>query len=97
ALAQAGDVLLTLSTSGNSENLLHAFDTARRMKLGTIAFTGNDGGRMADLRVRGLLDHCLTVPTSSIHRIQETHVALYHVIWDLVHTFLQHESVVGSR
>jgi D-sedoheptulose 7-phosphate isomerase len=96
ALAQAGDVLLAISTSGNSENLLHAFETARRMKLETIAFTGNDGGRMAELRARGLLDHCLTVPTSSIHRIQETHVALYHVIWDLVHTFLQHESAVRS-
>ncbi len=94
ALGSEGDVLLAISTSGNSENLLRAFQTARRMKLATIAFTGNDGGRMAEMQAQGLLDYCLTVPTSSIHRIQETHVALYHVIWDLVHTLLQHRSLV---
>jgi D-sedoheptulose 7-phosphate isomerase len=94
ALAHEGDVLLAISTSGNSENLLHAFETARRMRLLTIAFAGNDGGRMAEAQARGLVDYCLTVPTASIHRIQETHVALYHVLWDLVHTFLQQESAV---
>ena len=40
-----------------------------------------------------LLDYCLTVPTSSIHRIQESHVALYHIMWDMVHTFLQSRSL----
>ena len=49
---------------------------------------------MDELRGAGLLDFCLTVPTSSIHRIQETHVTLYHVMWDMVHTFLQHNSLV---
>ncbi len=94
ALGQAGDILLGLSTSGNSENLLHAFATARRMKLLTIGFAGHDGGKMAALRAEGLLDFCLTVPTSSVHRIQETHVALYHIVWDMVHTFLQHRALV---
>lgn len=89
ALGRAGDAFLGISTSGNSENLLHAFQTAHRMKLVTIGFAGGDGGRMAGMKEQGLIDHCLTVPTSSIHRIQETHVALYHIIWDLVHTFLQ--------
>jgi D-sedoheptulose 7-phosphate isomerase len=42
------------------------------------------------MRAEGLLDYCLTVPTSSIHRVQETHVTLYHIVWDLTHTFLQH-------
>lgn len=88
ALGSAGDVLLGISTSGNSENLLHAFATARRMKLGTIGFAGDDGGKMA-AATSGLIDHCLTVPTSSIHRIQESHVALYHIMWDMVHTILQ--------
>jgi D-sedoheptulose 7-phosphate isomerase len=59
------------------------------MKLTTIGFAGSDGGQMAELAARGLLNFCLTVPTASIHRIQETHVALYHIMWDLVHTFLQ--------
>lgn len=94
ALGKKGDVLLGLSTSGNSENLIHAFDTARRLKLVTIAFAGNDGGKMIEMHETGSLDYCLTVPTSSIHRIQETHVALYHIVWDMVHTFLEHRSLV---
>jgi D-sedoheptulose 7-phosphate isomerase len=96
ALGREGDVLLGISTSGNSENLTHAFATARRMKLSTIGFAGGDGGKMAAACAEGLLDFCLTVPTSSIHRIQETHVALYHIMWDMVHTFLQHRSLVES-
>jgi D-sedoheptulose 7-phosphate isomerase len=96
ALGREGDVLLGVSTSGNSANLIHAFETARRMKLLSIAFTGGDGGRMLQMKSVGNLEFCLTVPTSSIHRIQETHVTLYHAMWDLVHEFLQHKSVVGA-
>ena len=92
ALGSGGDVLLGISTSGNYENLLRAFATARRMNLVTIGFAGDDGGRMSSMCADGLLDFCLTVPTSSIHRIQETHVTLYHIMWDIVHTFLQHGS-----
>src|SRR5690349_23728709 len=69
ALGREGDVLLALSTSGNSDNLMHAFETARRMKLVTIGYAGGDGGRMAELHAAQRLDFCLTVPTSSIHRI----------------------------
>ncbi|HKO96405.1 MAG TPA: SIS domain-containing protein [Pyrinomonadaceae bacterium] len=96
ALGSEGDVLLGVSTSGNSENLMHAFATARRMKLVTMGFAGDDGGKMASMTGH-LLDYCLTVPTSSIHRIQETHVALYHIMWDLVHEFLQHKSIVEEK
>jgi D-sedoheptulose 7-phosphate isomerase len=96
ALGSAGDVLLGISTSGNSENLLRAFATARRLKIGTIGFTGDDGGKMA-ASGDGLIDYCLTVPTSSIHRIQESHVALYHIMWDLVHTFLQSKSLLEEE
>lgn len=94
ALGKEGDVLLGISTSGNSENLVRAFETARRMKLSTIGFAGDGGGKMSELGGQGLLDFCLTVPTSSIHRIQETHVALYHIIWDMVHTMLQDKSLI---
>ena len=92
ALGSEGDALIGISTSGNSENLMQAFATARRMKLVTIGLAGADGGKMAS-QSDGLLDYCLTVPTSSIHRIQETHVTLYHIIWDMVHTFLQSKSL----
>lgn len=96
ALGNEGDVLLGISTSGNSENLLHAFDTAQRMGLVTIGFAGNDGGKMEELSDKGMLDVCLSVPTPSIHRIQETHVTLYHIIWDLVHTLLQTPSMLSQ-
>jgi D-sedoheptulose 7-phosphate isomerase len=97
ALGLEGDILLGISTSGNSENLGHAFATARRMKLATMGFAGGDGGKMCQLHTDGLLDFCLTIPTSSIHRTQETHVALYHIMWDMVHTFLQHRSLLEEK
>jgi D-sedoheptulose 7-phosphate isomerase len=94
ALGQAGDALLGLSTSGNSENLLQVFAMARRMKLVTIGFAGGDGGRMA---MSDTIDYCLTVPTLSIHRVQETHVTLYHILWDLVHELLQHHALLEKK
>jgi D-sedoheptulose 7-phosphate isomerase len=96
ALGKEGDILLGISTSGNSENLLHAFETARRMKLVRVGYAGGDGGKMEEMRDGGLLDFCLTVPTSSVHRIQESHMTLYHIMWDMVHTFLQHRSLVEA-
>ncbi len=96
ALGREGDILLGLSTSGNSENIVRAFETARRMKLLTIGYAGGTGGKMAAMHAEGALDFCLTVPTSSIHRIQESHVALYHTTWDLAHTFLENRSVVAA-
>lgn len=79
------DGLVGFSTSGNSTNLIKAFVRAREMGLTTIGLTGGDGGRMA---ASGAIDHCLVVPTDSIHRVQEVHVAAYHILWDLVHTLL---------
>ncbi len=97
ALGREGDTVLGLSTSGNSENIVRAFETARRMKLITICYAGGDGGKMAAMHADGKLDFCLTVPTSSIHRIQESHVALYHTTWDIVHTFLEHKSLLERQ
>ena len=85
AQGSKGDGLIGISTSGNSENLIAAFRKAKEMDMITIGLTGTDGGRMAET---GFLDHCLVVETDSIHRIQETHVAIYHILWDLVHTIL---------
>jgi len=85
AQARRGDTLIGVSTSGNSENLIAAFVKAREMGVRTIGLAGSDGGRM---KASGVLDHCLVVPSDSIHRIQETHVAIYHILWDLVHTLL---------
>jgi len=80
-----GDGLIGFSTSGNSENLMAAFDKARRIGMTTFGLAGGTGG---DMLSSGLLDHCLVVETDSIHRVQEVHVACYHILWDLTHTLL---------
>ena len=84
AQGRAGDGLIGLSTSGNSQNLIKAFAKAREMRIITIGLAGMDGGEMVNCG----LDHCLVVETDSIHRIQECHLAIYHILWDLVHTLL---------
>jgi len=85
AHARAGDGVVGFSTSGNSDNLLEGYRKARELNLITIGFAGGNGG---DMRSSGLVDHCLVVETDSIHRVQEVHVACYHILWDLVHTLL---------
>ena len=85
AQVRACDGLIGISTSGNSENLLAAFVAAKERGAITIGLAGGDGGRMA---AHPEIDHCLIVRSDSIHRIQETHVALYHILWDLTHTLL---------
>jgi len=85
ALASPGDTLVVFSTSGNSANLIEACKKARAMELNVIAFTGRTGG---ELQRQQLTDVCITVPSDSIHRIQECHLACYHILWDLVHSLL---------
>jgi D-sedoheptulose 7-phosphate isomerase len=84
AQARSGDCLIGISTSGNSDNLIQAFLVAKDLGLKTIGLAGGDGGKMA----AATLDHCLVVRTDSIHRVQECHVTIYHILWDLVHTLL---------
>jgi len=85
AQGRAGDGLIGISTSGNSANLISAFTKAKEMGIATIGLAGGEGGKMMS---SGVVDHCLVVPTTSIHRIQECHVVAYHILWDLVHTLL---------
>lgn len=84
AMLRPNDLLIGVSTSGNSENLIKAFKHAKQMGAKTLGLAGGNGGEMATAG----LDHCLVVPSDSIHRVQECHVAIYHVLWDLVHTLL---------
>lgn len=88
-LAGPADMALVLSTSGQSPNLIQALEVARDLGVLTIAFAGKDGGRLSELA-----QHCFIVPSFSIHRIQETHVALYHIVWDLVHVALGEDDVI---
>jgi D-sedoheptulose 7-phosphate isomerase len=85
ALGRPGDVLLAISTSGNSENLVRAVREGRRLSMLTVGITGHDGGRM---RADGTLDHLFTVPSSSVHRIQEVQTTLYHLLFELVQRHL---------
>ena len=85
AHANPQDGLIGFSTSGHSANLLAAFRKAKELGMVTLGLSGGDGGEMAG---SGCVDHCLVVETDSIHRIQEVHVATYHILWDLVHTRL---------
>jgi D-sedoheptulose 7-phosphate isomerase len=81
AFGRAGDIALGLSTSGNSENLLRAFDEASRRGLMTIGIAGYEGGRMAELDT---IDYLFVAPSSSIHRIQEAQTTIYHVLWEMI-------------
>jgi len=85
AHASENDGVIGFSTSGNSDNLMSAFAKAKELDLTTIGLCGGDGGEM---KSSGLVDHCLVVDSDSIHRVQEVHVACYHILWDLTHTLL---------
>src|ERR1041385_4242432 len=78
-VAGEGDVLVGLSTSGNSPNILKAFETAREKKVSTIGFTGATGGKMKDVS-----DLLFNVPSTDTPRIQESHIMIGHIICELV-------------
>jgi D-inositol-3-phosphate glycosyltransferase len=79
ALGRPGDVLVGMSTSGNSANVLRAFDAARRRGIRCVALLGGDGGRL-----RSLADVAVVVPVADGQRIQEVHLLLVHVVSELV-------------
>jgi D-sedoheptulose 7-phosphate isomerase len=74
------DIAVGLSTSGNSANLLRAFDEASRRGMLTIGLAGYDGGKMAEL---DSIDYLFVVPSASVHRIQEAQTTVYQVLWEL--------------
>lgn len=74
-----GDVLVGLSTSGNSANIVKACETARKKGMITIGFTGESGGSM-----RSLCDHLINIPSADTPRIQESHIMVGHIICHLV-------------
>jgi D-sedoheptulose 7-phosphate isomerase len=78
-LGNKGDILVGLSTSGNSTNIVNAFETAKEKGMVTIGFTGASGGSM-----KSLSDYLLNVPSTDTPRIQESHILLGHIICQLV-------------
>src|SRR5262249_59887570 len=87
--ARPGDAVLGISTSGQSANVNRALRRARERGLLTIGFSGRDGGAQADL-----CQFCFVVPSWSIHRIQEVHTLLLHLLWDEVHVALGEPDVL---
>jgi len=88
-LARPEDAALGISTSGASANVNRALRRGREKGLLTIGFAGRDGVAMIDL-----CQFCFVVPTWSIHRIQETHTLLLHLLWDEVHVALGETDVL---
>ncbi len=79
ALGRPGDLVIGISTSGNSPNLLAAVRSARDLGLTTVGLSGRDGGRL-----KALVDLCLLVPSDNTARIQEGHILVGHILCDLV-------------
>lgn len=88
AYGTPGDVAVGFSTSGESANVIAAFEEARRRRIATIGFAGGSGGRMA---APGLADALIIVPSSYIPRIQEAHATSYHIVLRLVRALLEEE------
>src|ERR1043165_9046651 len=78
-ICESGDVLIGLSTSGNSANIVKAFESARAKNVITVGFTGLTGGVM-----KGLSDYLINVPSSDTPRIQESHILIGHIICQFV-------------
>jgi len=79
ALAQAGDAVIAISTSGTSPNVIKAVEAAKIKKLKTIVFTGAKGDKLASLA-----DHVFAVPSDNTPRVQETHITLGHALCQMV-------------
>lgn len=86
ALGQAGDLLLAISTSGNSRNVVAAVEVAHECRIGVIALTGRDGGRMGELLLPDDIHVC--VPAQNTARIQEVHLLTLHCLCDAIDCLL---------
>lgn len=80
---RAGDVLVGISTSGNSGNVVRALEAARSRKLVTVGLTGKRGGKVADAA-----EYCIRIPSDETPRIQEAHILSGHILADIIETEL---------
>ncbi len=89
AFGRRGDIALGISTSGNSTNILAAFEQAKRQGMLTIALAGYDGGKAARSRA---VDHCIVTPSDHIPRIQEAQATTYHALLEILAALTQKEN-----
>jgi D-sedoheptulose 7-phosphate isomerase len=78
-MGQSGDLFIGISTSGNSKNIINAFEAAKQKGITTVALVGRDGGEMAKVA-----DIAIVVPSESTPRIQESHILIGHIICDII-------------
>jgi len=78
-MGQTGDIFIGISTSGNSVNIIKAFESAKKKGIITVALTGRDGGEMAKMA-----DYALIVPSNATPRIQESHILIGHILCDII-------------
>ncbi len=78
-MGQSGDIFIGISTSGNSQNIINAFEVAKKKNILSVALVGKDGGEMAKMA-----DIALVVPSDSTPRIQESHILIGHIICDII-------------
>jgi D-sedoheptulose 7-phosphate isomerase len=88
-LGTPGDVVVAISTSGNSPNVLQAVATAKKLGIASIGLTGKSGGKL-----RGSVDVCLSVPSDSTPRIQEAHGLVIHILSGLIENAFTSEGMV---
>ncbi|MDN3355734.1 SIS domain-containing protein [Actinomadura sp. DC4] len=90
--AEAGDIALGVSPDGRCADVLRGLRTAKDLGLLTVALLGGDGGDIA-----GVADHELIVPSADPRVVKEVHVTAYHVLWELVHVFLEQPGVLSPE
>lgn len=78
-LVNKGDIVIGISTSGNSHNILNGIETAKKLGAMTVGLTGKDGGRL-----KNICDLCLVVPSTDTARVQEAHITIGHIVCELV-------------
>lgn len=79
AMGNQGDVLIGISTSGNSKNIVNAIEAAKKKNMLTIALTGRDGGVL-----KNISDFCINVPSNNTARIQEAHITIGHILCKII-------------
>lgn len=89
AFGRPGDIALGVSTSGNSANVLVAFEQAKKQGMSTVGLAGYDGGKMAH---SAAVDFCITSPSDHIPRIQEAQATVYHAFLDVIHALIKKEN-----
>ena len=88
-MGEEGDIFIGISTSGNSQNVLNAFEVAKKKGITTVALVGRDGGKMAEMA-----DFSIVVPSTATPRIQESHILIGHIVCDIIEKELFGEGVV---